>query len=358
MVKMSCILIFMSFWVIHSDRDVCVNPVSHELSVLSITKNRRKSVNVSSRPHYGDPTLSDHLFVMDRDYESCSDRDDHKRCQFRVKRGYCSNKKWFMAHHCPHSCGYCHILNDNIRCQRSPQAKPAIIAGDIDFMFSRLLTNFPQFSPQILHRDPWLILLSNVFNDSECLEMIQSVSKSNKIFERSKTHGIWNPLGQYFEQNVDPFRTSKQCWCNGNCWNMPIMQKMSKTIENITNVKYKYFEYPQILKYEKNNYYAIHHDELDDNGLEGRRIYTVFLYLNTPKKGGETRFDQLNITIPAKIGNVAIWHSVLNDDPMLIDDRTTHESLPVEEGIKFAANWWIHLYDYHHTHHLNCQRMQ
>jgi hypothetical protein len=35
-----------------------------------------------------------------------------------------------------------------------------------------------------------------------------------------------------------------------------------------------------------------------------------------------------------------------NADPLVSDHRMYHEALPVQAGTKFAANGWIHMYDY------------
>ena len=55
-------------------------------------------------------------------------------------------------------------------------------------------------------------------------------------------------------------------------------------------------------------------------------------------------FDPLETS--QKVGRALLWPSVLNSDPSSIDHRTRHEALPVEAGIKYAANGWWHLYDY------------
>ena len=41
-----------------------------------------------------------------------------------------------------------------------------------------------------------------------------------------------------------------------------------------------------------------------------------------------------------------LWANTLDSDPQLIDERTYHQALPVVEGRKYAANAWIHVYDY------------
>ena len=45
-------------------------------------------------------------------------------------------------------------------------------------------------------------------------------------------------------------------------------------------------------------------------------------------------------------GAACIWTSVLDSDPNQRDDRTDHESLPVESGVKFGVNYWIHMYPF------------
>jgi prolyl 4-hydroxylase len=37
----------------------------------------------------------------------------------------------------------------------------------------------------------------------------------------------------------------------------------------------------------------------------------------------------------------------VDHDPMSKEGRTMHEAKAVKKGVKYAANSWIHLYDYH-----------
>jgi hypothetical protein len=78
----------------------------------------------------------------------------------------------------------------------------------------------------------------------------------------------------------------------------------------------------------------------------GPRILTFFLYLSDVEAGGGTEFPQLGHTITPKVGRAVLWPSVYDSDPNEIDPRTNHAALPVEAGTKFAANGWVHLYDY------------
>mmetsp|Transcript_8779 Transcript_8779/g.29283 ORF Transcript_8779/g.29283 Transcript_8779/m.29283 type:complete len:97 (-) Transcript_8779:115-405(-) len=49
----------------------------------------------------------------------------------------------------------------------------------------------------------------------------------------------------------------------------------------------RYFEPFQILRYEPGQFYRVHHDQ--NCGLftpQGSRVYTFFMYLSTPERGG------------------------------------------------------------------------
>ena len=49
-----------------------------------------------------------------------------------------------------------------------------------------------------------------------------------------------------------------------------------------------------------------------------------------------------------------MWPSVWSNDTAVTDDRTYHEALPVEKGLKYAANLWMHLYDFQRPHAKGC----
>ena len=49
-----------------------------------------------------------------------------------------------------------------------------------------------------------------------------------------------------------------------------------------------------------------------------------------------------------------MWPSVLDNDAGKIDHRTTHQAHTVVKGLKYAANAWIHLFDYEWSNHWGC----
>lgn len=120
------------------------------------------------------------------------------------------------------------------------------------------------------------------------------------------------------------------------------------------------------MRYELNQKYNVHHDYGEEDILLpcGPRILTFFLYLSgnssnlfsihyvtqlsflDVEEGGETSFPLLNVNVKPKKGRAVLWPSTLDSNPELVNPRTVHEAKPVIKGTKFAANAWIHLYDY------------
>ena len=83
-------------------------------------------------------------------------------------------------------------------------------------------------------------------------------------------------------------------------------------------------------------------------------MYTFFMYLNDGEGGGETHFPRLNISVRPKRGRAVLWPSVLNHDPSERDDRTEHEAVTVHKGVKYAANYWLHMYDFQYANDRGC----
>ncbi|EOD10172.1 prolyl 4-hydroxylase alpha subunit [Emiliania huxleyi CCMP1516] len=127
-----------------------------------------------------------------------------------------------------------------------------------------------------------------------------------------------------------------------------VTKRMTRTAPAwIAGVPEENAEYFQILKYEPGQFYRTHHDQQSAHWTpQGVRVYTFFVYLSDA--GGGTRFTDLGITVTPKLGRAVLWPSVLDSD-LLTGERepkTHHEAVTVEAGVKYAANLWIHLYDF------------
>ncbi len=53
-----------------------------------------------------------------------------------------------------------------------------------------------------------------------------------------------------------------------------------------------------------------------------------------------------NLKVKPKKGRALLWPSVLDNNPEEQDPRTHHSAAAVIKGKKYAANAWIHLYDF------------
>ena len=135
-----------------------------------------------------------------------------------------------------------------------------------------------------------------------------------------------------------------------------------------------------MVRYEVGQFYKIHHDQNSAPFTpQGARLYTFFMYLNTPEAGGGTRFNDLGITVEPRRGSAVLWPSLLDSDvelpelqvqaytspisrphlalisPISPELQTHHEALPVEAGVKFGANLWIHQYDFRTPSSRRCE---
>ena len=59
-------------------------------------------------------------------------------------------------------------------------------------------------------------------------------------------------------------------------------------------------------------------------------------------------------TAQPRAGSALLWPATYNDRPFESDPRTMHEALPPTKGTKFAANFWLHQYDYVKAHVAGC----
>jgi len=248
---------------------------------------------------------------------------------------------------CGKSCNKCHLRDPKLRCARDAlniSTSPIYNPGDMNNMFSTISSRYGnQYDINIVSTDPWIVTFDNFLTDDE----VDAIISTQKRWERSTDSGLTNEFGET-GRVLSSGRTSTNSWCDQYCQDHPLVKNAMKKIEEVTFIPKDNYESFQVLHYDVGQYYKTHHDfGIEDNALAcGPRILTFFLYLSDVEEGGETNFPTLNIAVKPKKGRALLWPSVLDSNLNRIDSRTRHEAKPVIKGIKYAANAWIHLFNY------------
>jgi len=251
------------------------------------------------------------------------------------------------------------MLDYKKRCPKPVNATPAVPPGAMLRMFERAVSNFPEFEPEMLSTDPPVLVFEKFIKDEEIDALLKHTEGR---FVRSTASG--GRKGDEFVPLTSEIRTSWTTWCdNKPCLEDPMVMQLTERMADVSLTPPNNSEFIQLLRYKECphpthpdcQFYKRHHDTIPElaNMPCGPRVYTFFLYLSDVEEGGGTRFD-LGFTVQPKKGKAVIWPATHNDRPFEQDERTHHEALPVTKGIKYAANFWIHQYDYVTAHHQGC----
>ena len=276
----------------------------------------------------------------------CKDR--HAQCVGFAKNDECVKNPGWMIVNCPRSCNACHLLDPKVRCDRrnlNMSIDPIYKPGDMLDMFQSIEANFGErYKVTVVSTDPYIVTFDDFLTDTEIDALITTVDGG---WERSTDTGSANEFGEV-GRVLSQGRTSSNAWCRAPCESNPYVQNILKKIGEVTRVPRENYESFQVLRYEIGQAYNPHHDASASQVQLacGPRILTFFLYLSDVEEGGETGFPQFGIKIKPKKGSALLWPSTLNDNPEHIDGRTLHQAHPVVRGTKFAANTWIHLYNF------------
>jgi len=272
-----------------------------------------------------------------------------------------------MHVNCALACQTCLKIDMEQKCPID-NTTDVLYPGDLNKLFENIVeksigeeSEFAKFKPMVLSRPsmnpsdegkeisyqqgPWVIIFDNFLNDEECDRLIDLGHQLN--FTRSSNVGKLNFDGTVISQ-IDDSRTSQNTFCTDFCFQDPLVVQITERIEKVTGIPEKNQEHLQILKYQVGEYYEEHHDFIPHlvKRQAGPRVLTFFLYLNDVEEGGGTRFPLLDLTVMPKKGKALLWPNVPDSNANVRDDQTKHEALPVEKGIKYGANAWIHLRDF------------
>lgn len=305
----------------------------------------------------------------------CQDR--FSVCKEYSKNGGCERSPGWMIVHCCESCDEAlnasELIDPKKRCSKENLNTPDPVweAGDLNKLFESWASNQTlkdTFGLEVLSSPepskhgaswekaaegaPWVVVFNDFLTDSEVADLIRGGEIEG--FERSTDQGKVNEVGE-MEKVVSRTRTSSNAWCMHQCERLPGVKSATKKVEEITGIPYVNYESFQLLKYGANQFYRSHHDSSStDDTPAGHRILTFFLYLTDVEEGGETYFNRLDLAVKPKKGKALVWPSVRDDNPHYWDSRMFHEAKDVIKGKKMAANFWIHLNDYHTPNDWGC----
>ncbi len=71
----------------------------------------------------------------------------------------------------------------------------------------------------------------------------------------------------------------------------------------------------------------------------GHREHTVLIYLNTPRRGGGTRFKKFDLEVQAKTGRLLVWRNMINRNER--DLEMLHAATPLKSGRKIVLVTWV-----------------
>mmetsp|Transcript_2316 Transcript_2316/g.3713 ORF Transcript_2316/g.3713 Transcript_2316/m.3713 type:complete len:438 (-) Transcript_2316:118-1431(-) len=221
---------------------------------------------------------------------------------------------------------------------------------------------------QVLSDTPRLVLIEGFLSPSECAaikkEAVPKMSPSTVLAQGDQKKGE--------KHTKDNARTSNTAWLQDR--SVPIVQKIRQRVQDLAKVPMEWAEDMQVLQYKHKQHYYVHFDYFDPKMYPGdkrwesghNRLATVFFYLSTVEKGGETVFPYGNtapemrkkihtwgpcedalstaIKVPAVQGSAIIFYSMKpkgHDKMAELDPTALHGGCDPIVGEKWSANYWL-----------------
>lgn len=190
--------------------------------------------------------------------------------------------------------------------------------------------NYIFFSPKIF-------TINNFISDKDCEHLI-SLTVNN--LKRSLVADEDNNF-------LSNGRTSYTFWMNHDYNDITL--SIANKISNLVNIPLENAEQFQIVHYKQSQKYDPHYDGWIFDGSEksrkytkngGQRLITVIGYLNNVKKGGETLFSKLDISIKPEKGKILVFKNV-NNNTNILHYLSEHSGTPVIEGEKYIFTLWF-----------------
>lgn len=215
----------------------------------------------------------------------CKNRDSY--CAALAAEGYCEedeldDENWhnYMMNNCAPACQTCENLAYEFELLKCTVDRETDIfqPNELDDMFLRLVGELPfdddvivpQFTPRIYSRPsslstevrdsganadhitdgPWIVTLDDFLTDEECDRLIElgAVEGYERSYLAEDENYDEEQIKREYETD-DAWRTSTNSWCQNECYEDPVAQRVIGKIANTTGVPDAYSEYLQLLKY-------------------------------------------------------------------------------------------------------------
>lgn len=242
------------------------------------------------------------------------------------------------------------------RCARTKQFNtPVRKVGDLNTTFMSMSTSpkFSEYSPTVISSDPWILYFEKFLSEDEVAEAEKLLFEEDGFVKSSAGFN-----GESSGANLARHSETRYCM-PGGCDELEIVKTIHGRVSAMTNVPVENMDLLQAARYKQGMFYRTHHDNHPTFHLlpSGPRIYTMFVYLSTPK-GGATRFPMLNRQAPAKRGAAVLFVNTQDNEPEMSDERTEHEAMKVLGGVKKGLNIWLYQYNYRHFWQKECTSIE
>jgi prolyl 4-hydroxylase len=182
-----------------------------------------------------------------------------------------------------------------------------------------------------------LYWLDGFLNAAQCEAILAELEFT--FWEPSR---VYTPIGNGEHRSVTSDRrvssTTSERW-----FNTPLRRAIAtidRRVAKLLPQALSHREEWQATKYGKGGRFNYHHDS-GYFGAEpaGERTHTVLLYLDTPGRGGATRFPLLDLEVKSVAGRLLIWSNLDADGEC--DPDMLHAGRPLLEGRKTTLVTWI-----------------
>ena len=177
--------------------------------------------------------------------------------------------------------------------------------------------------------------------DLRTVDDFLTAAECNRLIDLIKSNMRASTVGGY---EVDTrFRTSQTC--DLGQLDDRFVKDIDRRICQLVGIDPAFSEPIQGQHYEVGQEFKAHTDFFDPHEFDmhcserGQRTFTVMIYLNTVKAGGETRFRRVNKAFKPRRGLAVAWNSLNEDGAPNMD--SIHQSVPVEKGTKTIITKWF-----------------